>query len=68
MPYAIVGIISLGLVITSIRTVVTEKNHVRKKLVGILMTRYQNRVDKLQKLARRYSQWRAVLIIAVPRR
>jgi len=56
MPYAIVGIISLGLVISSIRTIVTEKSHIRRRLVALLMNRYQSRVDKLKKDVQRYSQ------------
>ena len=55
MPYAIVGIISLGLVITSIRTVVVERSHIRRKLVGVLLKRQQKRLDHLKKQFRRYS-------------
>jgi hypothetical protein len=54
MPYAIVGILSLGLVISSIRTVVTEKNHVRRRLVALMMRRYQKRVDRLKTQVHRY--------------
>jgi hypothetical protein len=53
MPYAIIGIISLGLVIGSIRTVVVEKGHIRKKVVGVLLRKQQKHLDHLKKQYRR---------------
>jgi len=53
MPYAIIGIISLGLVISSIRTVVVERAHVRKKLVNMMIKRHQRRLHNLKRHAQR---------------
>jgi hypothetical protein len=49
-----IGIISLGLVITSIRTVVVERAHIRKKLVGLMLRKHQKRLNFLKRRARRY--------------
>lgn len=54
MPYAIIGIISLGLVITSIRTVVVERAHIRKKLVGLMVRRHQKRLNFLKRRTQQY--------------
>jgi len=54
MPYAIIGIISLGLVISSIRTVVVERGHIRKRLVAMVIKRHQKRLKALQKHAQRW--------------
>jgi hypothetical protein len=51
MPYAIIGIISLGLVVSSIRNVVVERAHVRKKLVGLMLKK--KRLDFLRKRTQR---------------
>jgi hypothetical protein len=53
MPYAIIGIISLGLVVSSIRNVVVERAHVRKKLVGLMLKKQQKRLDFLRKRTQR---------------
>jgi hypothetical protein len=52
MPYAIIGILSLGLVITSIRTVVVERAHIRKKLVAMMVKKQQKRLNVLLKRRR----------------
>jgi hypothetical protein len=53
MPYAIIGIISLGLVITSIRTMVVERGHLRKKLLGALERKRERHIEHLKKRIRR---------------
>ena len=53
MPYAIIGIISLGLVITSIRTIVVERAHIRKKLVEIMVRRQQRKLRALKRRVQR---------------
>ena len=54
MPYAIVGIISIGLVISSIRTVVVERAHIRKQLVHLLVRKQQKRLSYLKKRIQLY--------------
>lgn len=54
MPYAIIGILSLGLVITSIRTVVVERGHIRKALVGVILKKQQKHLDHLKRQFQRY--------------
>jgi hypothetical protein len=60
MPYAIIGIISLGLVITSIRTMVVERGHLRKRLLDALERKRDRHIEHLKKRIRRYhtfSSW-----------
>lgn len=54
MPYAIIGIISLGLLVSSIRNIVVERAHVRKKLVSLMLKKQQKRLDFLRKRTQRY--------------
>jgi len=54
MPYAIIGIISLGLVISSIRTVVIERVRIRRRVLEAYMKRQQRHLDHLKKRIRRY--------------
>jgi hypothetical protein len=53
MPYAIIGILSLGLVISSIRTVVIERARVRKALVNMMIKRHEKYINRIRKHARR---------------
>jgi potassium channel subfamily K len=55
MPYAIIGIISLGLVVTSIRTVLVERTHVRKRLMNRSLRKQQKRVQFLKERLQEYS-------------
>jgi potassium channel subfamily K, other eukaryote len=54
MPYAIIGIISLGLVISSIRTIVVERGHIRKKLVSAMLKKSKKRQQLAERKLRRY--------------
>lgn len=56
MPYAIIGIISLGLVVSSIRTVLVERAHVRKRSMDRILRKQQNRLDFLKTCVQRYYQ------------
>lgn len=53
MPYAIIGILSLGLVISSIRTVVVERARVRKALIHMLIKRREKHLHKARKHKKR---------------
>jgi len=55
MPYAIIGIISLGLVVTSIRTVLVERAHVRKRSMNRSLRKQQKRVQFLKERLQEYS-------------
>jgi hypothetical protein len=54
MPYAIIGVISVGLVITSIRTVVVERAHIRKRLVGLILRKQDKRLKYLKRRVQLY--------------
>ena len=54
MPYAIIGITSLGLVVSSIRTVLVERAHVRKRSMDRILRKQQKRIDFLKNCVQRY--------------
>lgn len=54
MPYAIIGILILGLVVSSIRTVVIERSRIRKRVIDAYMNRQQRRLEQLKKQIQRY--------------
>ena len=56
MPYAIIGIISLGLVINSIRTVLVERARVRKRSMDRILRKQQNRLDFLENCVQQFFQ------------
>jgi potassium channel subfamily K, other eukaryote len=56
MPYAIIGILSLGLVVSSIRTVLVERAHVRKRSMDRTLRKQQNRLDFLENYVQRFCQ------------
>jgi hypothetical protein len=49
MPYAVIGIISVGLVISSIRTVLVERAHFRKRLLHKILQRQEKRIAHLKR-------------------
>jgi hypothetical protein len=63
MPYAIIGIIFLGLVIASIRTIVVERGRIRKRLVDLTLRRQQKYLNFLKGRIQMLSLFNSMLIV-----
>lgn len=53
MPYAILGILFLGLLVSSLRTIVAERHRARRKKLETLLNRHQKRINDLKSKVRR---------------